>query len=124
MNSTLVVVPSPVISSCDVAQRAIMMAVGCWICISRSSDVPSLVSLIWPAPPTSIFSVPLGPRLVLSTACIPFAALMFTANAASAPMTWAFWLSCSTPLAIALRCLVQEVYKERLLRSADARTLR
>lgn len=91
IKSTHDVVPSPVMSSCAVAARAIMTAVGFWICISRSSTLPSLVSLIPPAPSTSlqsvnqrphraafssgrahIFSVPEGPRLEASTYCISF----------------------------------------------------
>jgi hypothetical protein len=47
-------VPSPDISSCAVADLAIMPAVGCWICISWSKTLPSFVSLIWPAPPTNL----------------------------------------------------------------------
>ena len=56
--STEDVVPSPVMSSCAVATRAIIFAVGFWICISYSSVCPSLVSLMSPAPETSILSVP------------------------------------------------------------------
>jgi hypothetical protein len=40
----------PQMSSCAVAVRAIIMAVGCWICISLSSTLPSLVSLMSVAP--------------------------------------------------------------------------
>ena len=36
----------PVMSSCATAARAIMTAVGFWICISRSRTLPSLVSLM------------------------------------------------------------------------------
>lgn len=43
---TTEVVPSPQISSCAVAARAIMTAVGFCICISRSRTLPSLVNLI------------------------------------------------------------------------------
>lgn len=50
-----------VTSSWAVAVRAIIMAVGCWICISWRSTLPSLVSLTCPEPSTSIFSVPRGP---------------------------------------------------------------
>ena len=39
-------VPSPVTSSCATAARAIMTAVGFWICISRRRTLPSLVSLM------------------------------------------------------------------------------
>ena len=66
--------------------------------ISWSKTLPSLVSLMSPAPDTSlrgegtkpfnyrnigvrnnhIFMVPLGPRFVLSTSCRPLAAEMFT----------------------------------------------
>ena len=95
-SSTLEVVPSPVTSSWAVAARAISEAVGCWICISPSSTVPSLVSLMSPEPDTSlrdvsgagrrqlphIFIVPLGPRFVLSTSCSPRAAPKFSASAA------------------------------------------
>lgn len=41
-------------SSWAVAALPIMAAVGCWICISWSRQLPSLVILIWPAPPTSL----------------------------------------------------------------------
>mmetsp|Transcript_46084 Transcript_46084/g.150924 ORF Transcript_46084/g.150924 Transcript_46084/m.150924 type:complete len:252 (-) Transcript_46084:8-763(-) len=91
---TAEVVPSPVMSSCAVAMRAIMHAVGFWICISCSSVFPSLVSLMSPAPPTSILSVPLGPRLLLSTSCRPRAALMFISDAWPDLSTSAFGLSC------------------------------
>lgn len=37
----------------------------------------AFVSFRSPAPPTSIFTVPFGPRLVFITSCSPFAALMF-----------------------------------------------
>ena len=46
-----------------------------------------------PEPPTSIFIVPFGPRLVLITSCSPLAALMFINRAADLPMTSAFGLS-------------------------------
>ena len=91
--STAEVVPSPVMSSCAVAMRAIMHAVGFWICISCSSVLPSLVSLMSPAPPTSILSVPLGPRLDLSTSWRPRAALMFIMCAAPFLTTSAFGLT-------------------------------
>jgi hypothetical protein len=38
--------PYPVMSSCATAVRAIMTAVGFCICISRSSTLPSFVSLM------------------------------------------------------------------------------
>jgi hypothetical protein len=38
--------PHPVTSSCATAARAIMTAVGFWICISRSRTLPSFVSLM------------------------------------------------------------------------------
>lgn len=53
-NKTLDVVPSPEMSSWAVADLAIIPAVGCWICISWSKTLPSLVSLICPAPPTNL----------------------------------------------------------------------
>mmetsp|Transcript_9161 Transcript_9161/g.16822 ORF Transcript_9161/g.16822 Transcript_9161/m.16822 type:complete len:207 (+) Transcript_9161:1092-1712(+) len=81
MNITLEVVPSPVNSSWALAALAIIEAVGCWICISPSNTDPSLVILICPAPPTSIFKVPRGPRLDFITSCSPFAALRLTASA-------------------------------------------
>lgn len=87
MNSTVEVVPSPLVSSCATAVLAIMMAVGFWICcrfnkmlsptdaildkrvkmetlmriyvnhtISFKRVLPSFVSLISPAPPTSLRS--------------------------------------------------------------------
>ena len=88
MSSTVEVVPSPVTSSyekkhfldyqiskeqqeskltCAVDALAMSDAVGCWICISCRRTLPSLVILTSPAPDTSIFMVPLGPRLVFST---------------------------------------------------------
>mmetsp|Transcript_23202 Transcript_23202/g.46306 ORF Transcript_23202/g.46306 Transcript_23202/m.46306 type:complete len:238 (-) Transcript_23202:102-815(-) len=79
---TVLVVPSPVTSSWAVAVRATRDAVGCWICISWRRTLPSFVSLIWPAPPTSILSVPRGPRLVFSTFWRPMAAETLTARAA------------------------------------------
>lgn len=45
-----------------------------------------------PEPPTSIFIVPFGPRLVLITSSNPLAALMFMKRAADRPMTSAFGL--------------------------------
>ena len=95
--STVEVVPSPVTSSCATAVLAIMTAVGFWICISRSSTFPSFVSLMPPAPSTSILIVPLGPRLVFMTSCSPLAALMFIKRAACDPMTSAFGLRFLTP---------------------------
>mmetsp|Transcript_37169 Transcript_37169/g.98393 ORF Transcript_37169/g.98393 Transcript_37169/m.98393 type:complete len:228 (+) Transcript_37169:1378-2061(+) len=92
--STADVVPSPVMSSCAVAMRAIIIAVGCWICISCSSVLPSLVSLMSPAPETSILSVPLGPRLDLRTSCRPRAALMFIIDAMPFESVSAFGLTC------------------------------
>mmetsp|Transcript_351 Transcript_351/g.874 ORF Transcript_351/g.874 Transcript_351/m.874 type:complete len:259 (-) Transcript_351:70-846(-) len=94
--STMDVVPSPVTSSCATDVRAIMTAVGFWICISRSSTFPSLVSLMAPAPSTSILMVPLGPRLVFMTSCSPLAALMFMNSAAARPICSALALSCLT----------------------------
>mmetsp|Transcript_1491 Transcript_1491/g.9124 ORF Transcript_1491/g.9124 Transcript_1491/m.9124 type:complete len:217 (-) Transcript_1491:24-674(-) len=85
-------VPSPVTSSCATAARAIITAVGFWICISRSSTFPSLVSLTSPAPPTSIFTVPLGPRLVRSTSSSPLAACRFMWREACGPIRSAFGL--------------------------------
>ena len=41
------------------------------------------MSLICPAPPTSIFRVPLGPRFDFKTPCSPDAAATFTALAAA-----------------------------------------
>mmetsp|Transcript_61289 Transcript_61289/g.198283 ORF Transcript_61289/g.198283 Transcript_61289/m.198283 type:complete len:221 (-) Transcript_61289:54-716(-) len=96
MNITLDVVPSPVISSCAVAALAIMLAVGCWICISLKSTTPSFVILICPAPPTNIFSVPLGPKFVLMTSCKPLAAFKLTAKACDAFKTSAFELTTVT----------------------------
>mmetsp|Transcript_14809 Transcript_14809/g.31976 ORF Transcript_14809/g.31976 Transcript_14809/m.31976 type:complete len:213 (+) Transcript_14809:1133-1771(+) len=99
MNMTLVVVPSPVISSCAVAARAIMLAVGCWICISLSKTTPSLVILICPAPPTNIFKVPRGPKFVFITSWRPLAALRFTAKACEALRTSALELTTVTMVA-------------------------
>lgn len=69
INKTIEVVPSPTISSWAVAALAIIMAVGWWICIYWSNTFPSFVSLTCPAPPTSILSVPFGPRLVFKISC-------------------------------------------------------
>ena len=55
--------------------------------------MPSLVSLIWPAPPTSIFKVPRGPRFVLRTFWSPDAAATFTARAAAFDTISAFGLT-------------------------------
>ena len=41
MMSTVLDVPSPVMSSCATAVRAIITAVGFWICISFSRTLPS-----------------------------------------------------------------------------------
>lgn len=81
INSTLLVVPSPTMSSYAAELLAIIAAVGCWIYISESSTAPSLVNLIWPAPPTNIFKVPFGPKLVFIISIRPAAALIFIANA-------------------------------------------
>ena len=78
---TTLVVPSPVMSSCAVAAARSAKRVGCWICISWSSTAPSFVSLICPAPPTSILSVPRGPKLLFNTCCSPRAAEMLTMSA-------------------------------------------
>lgn len=66
------VVPSPVTSSCAVAVRAIIIAVGCWICISCSSTFPSFVSFTCPVPSTNIFNVPRGPAstVMLNERCV------------------------------------------------------
>lgn len=54
ISKTVDVVPSPVISSWAVDARAISDAVGCWICISCRSTLPSLVILMSPAPETNL----------------------------------------------------------------------
>ncbi len=74
-------VPSPTISSYEVAALPIIAAVGCWIYISCKSTAPSLVNLIYPAPPTSIFIVPFGPKFDFNTSYKPLAALIFTLKA-------------------------------------------
>ena len=102
ISSTAVDVPSPVASSTAEAARAIITAVGLWICMSRRSTLPSLVSLTSPAPPTSILIVPLGPRLDFRTAARPLAALMFMKRAAAGPMTSALGLSVLTEEADAI----------------------
>mmetsp|Transcript_30046 Transcript_30046/g.76369 ORF Transcript_30046/g.76369 Transcript_30046/m.76369 type:complete len:247 (+) Transcript_30046:237-977(+) len=114
MNITLDVVPSPVMSSCAVAARAIMLAVGCWICISPRSTCPSLVILICPAPPTSIFNVPRGPRLLFMTSCRPFAALRFTARACDALRTSALELTTVTMVATCLKTYLGRTLPRRL----------
>ena len=87
IKSTLDVVPSPTISSCAVAALATIPAVGCCICISCNKTFPSFVSLICPAPPTSLFKiiyilvVPFGPRLLFMIYWSPVAALTFIARA-------------------------------------------
>jgi hypothetical protein len=69
-----------------------MIAVGCWICISCSSTPPSLVSLTWPLPSTSILSVPRGPRFVLTTSARPREAEQLMASAAAWRVRSAFGL--------------------------------
>lgn len=81
MNKTIDVVPSPTISSWAVADLAIIIAVGWWICIYCNSTLPSFVSLSCPAPPTSILSVPFGPKLVFNIYCKLFAAFIEIPNA-------------------------------------------
>lgn len=76
--------------TCAVAVLAIILAVGCWICISCSRTFPSLVNLICPAPPTSILSVPRGPRFVLRTFWSPMAAATLTERAACLEIISAF----------------------------------
>mmetsp|Transcript_7602 Transcript_7602/g.14958 ORF Transcript_7602/g.14958 Transcript_7602/m.14958 type:complete len:242 (-) Transcript_7602:90-815(-) len=104
MKMTVDVVPSPQISSWAVAVRAMRAAVGFWICISWSSVLPSLVSLTSPDPDTSIFSVPLGPRLLLRTSCRPLAALMFMASATKRLACSASWLRSLRELIVCLLC--------------------
>ena len=53
----------PVTSSWAMADLAIMMAVGFWICISRSRTLPSLVSLM------SVYSLTSG-RTRTAVACL------------------------------------------------------
>lgn len=50
-----------------------------------------------PAPPTSIFIVPLGPKFVFITSSSPLAALMFINNAACRPIVSAFAFNACTP---------------------------
>lgn len=52
-----------------------------------------------PEPPTSIFIVPFGPRLVRMTSCRPLAALMFMNRAAVRPITSALELRDLTAMA-------------------------
>ena len=82
ISSTADVVPSPVMSSCAVAVRAISAAVGFWICISSSSTFPSFVSLMSPEPDTSLalFSRPVIRR------CGPSAVPFWAAEVGTA--TW------------------------------------
>ena len=82
-----------VCSTWAVAVLATIDAVGCWICISWSRTLPSLVILMSPEPDTSIFMVPLGPRFVFKTSWRPLAALMLKDKAWAELLTWAFGLS-------------------------------
>ena len=72
---------------------AIREAVGCWICISWSKTLPSLVILMSPEPDTNIFIVPRGPRLDLRTSWMPLAAEILTARAWPARATSALGFS-------------------------------
>lgn len=93
VNNTLLVVPSPTMSSCAVAERAIIAAVGCYIYISFNNTFPSFVNFICPAPPTNIFKVPLGPKLDFITSCSDPAATMFIERACILRTTSALSLS-------------------------------
>ena len=54
IRSTVLVVPSPVLSFWVVEALAMREAVGCWICISWRRTLPSLVILMSPAPDTNL----------------------------------------------------------------------
>ncbi len=69
-----VVVPSPTSSSCVLATSTSIFAAGCSICISSRIVTPSFVITISPKLSTSILSIPLGPRVVLTASATAFAA--------------------------------------------------
>ena len=73
---TLVVVPSPTSASWVLATSTSILAAGCWTSISLRMVTPSLVMTTSPTESTSILSIPLGPRLLLTALEIAMAAWM------------------------------------------------
>ncbi len=74
---TAVVVPSPTSSSWVLATSTSILAAGCSMSISLRIVTPSLVTTISPNPSTSILSIPLGPRVVLTVSARTFPARIF-----------------------------------------------
>ena len=83
---TLVVVPSPTSASWVLATSTSILAAGCWTSISFRMVTPSLVMTTSPTESTSILSIPLGPRLLLTASEIALAAEMLL-NWASLPFS-------------------------------------
>ncbi|MBA7516264.1 hypothetical protein ES705_08310 [subsurface metagenome] len=71
---TLVVVPSPTLSSCVLATSTIILAAGCSISIVSKIVAPSFVIVTSPKESTSILSIPLGPSVVLTASATALAA--------------------------------------------------
>ena len=71
---TLVVVPSPTLSSCVLATSTIIFAAGCSISIVSRIVAPSFVIVTSPSESTSILSIPFGPRVVLTASATALAA--------------------------------------------------
>ncbi len=78
---TAVVVPSPTSSSWVFATSMSIFAAGCWTSISLSTVAPSLVMVMSPRLSMSILSIPLGPRVVLRTSEMTWAAIMLDLRA-------------------------------------------
>ncbi len=74
--TTAVVVPSPHSSSWVLATSTSILAAGCSTSISLSMVTPSLVMTTSPMESTSILSIPLGPRALLTASAIALAAMM------------------------------------------------
>ena len=73
---TEVVVPSPTSWSWVFATSTSILAAGCWTSISLRMVTPSLVMTTSPMESTSILSIPLGPRLLLTASAMVLAAVM------------------------------------------------
>ncbi|MPM66314.1 hypothetical protein SDC9_113221 [bioreactor metagenome] len=70
------VVPSPTSSSWVLDTSTTIFAAGCSISISLRMVAPSFVITTSPIESTSILSIPLGPRVVLTASATAFAAIM------------------------------------------------
>ena len=75
-STTTDLVPSPASLSTDLATSTSIFAIGCSISNSFKIVVPSFVIVTSPVEPTSILSMPLGPKLERITCAINFAAVM------------------------------------------------